>query len=204
MKRKGLTFKIIILLIVSAAFVMAKFGKAGAQEVSPATDIPTVQQDTPGGSDNSSGDTFKGFGGKEDESLLMPVLKLVGALLLVVVAIYGFLFLLKKMMSSGLPGTGGRMIEVIESSAVAPKKSVALVRYSDRAVLIGIADNAISVLAELDPEETQKVLKEASSGRKPAGFKGILDSAKGRIDNLGLGGLKAVMFAPKKSKTQTA
>ncbi|GEM_PF-1214943 len=204
MKRKGLTFKIIILLIVSAAFVMAKFGKAGAQEMSPAADVPTVQHSTPSGNANTSEDSFKGFGGKESESLLLPVLKLIGALLLVVAAIYGFLFLLKKMMSSGLPGTGGRMIEVIESSAVAPKKSVALVRYSDRAVLIGIADNAISVLAELGPEETLKVLKEAASGRKPAGFKSILDSAKGRVDNLGFGSLKAVMFSPKKSKTQAA
>lgn len=203
MKRRGLTFKIIILLVVSAAFVLAKFGKAGAQEFSPAKDKQEFSQTAPVHESTVDTKTAPEFGRKSGDSLVMPMLKLVGALLLVVVAIYGFLFVLKKMMGQG-NGGAGKMIEVLESSAIAPKKSVALVRYSDKAVLVGIADNAISVLAELDPKETKKVMQESQSGRTPVGFKGVLDSARGRLDILGLNKFKAAIIPGSKSKTQAA
>ncbi len=203
MKRKGLTFKIIILLIVSAAFVLAKFGRAGAQEFSPVQDKAQLSQSQSVQESTGEAKAAPSFGRKGDDSLMMPMLKLVGALLLVVVAIYGFLFVLKKMMGQG-GGNGGKLIEVLESSALGPKKSVALVRYSDKAVLVGIADNAISVLAELDSAETQKIMQESQPGRTPAGFKGVLDSARGRLDTLGLNKFKAAILSGSKNKTQAA
>jgi len=203
MKRKGLTFKIIILLIVSAAFVLAKFGTAGATEYTPFLDGKPVSHSDASAQVPSENMTTPAFGKGGGDSLLWPMLKLVGALLLVVAAIYGFLFVLKKMMGQG-SRSGGRLIEVLESSAIGPKKSVALVRYTDKAVLVGIADNSISVLAELSPEETGKILQESNPGRTPAGFKGVLDSARGRLDTLGLTKFKAAILPGSKSKTQAA
>ena len=67
-----------------------------------------------------------------------------------------------------------------------------------------MADNAISVLAELDSEETGKIIREAAAGRKPAGFKSVFDSARGRLEGAGLGKIGAAMLSGIKSKTRAA
>lgn len=213
MKKRGLSLKLIILLIVSAAFVLARFGTAGADEIPADKTADQVEvgstraiSDAPeqSGSADRKEQAARTFGREDGDSLAMPVIKLIGALLLVVGAIYGFLYVLKRMMGQGGTRGRGRMIEVLETSTIAPKKSVALVRYTDKAVLIGVADNAISVLAELNPEETKGIVTEASVGTSQPGFKGILESARGRLDNLGFQGFKAIIRTAKKDSTQAA
>jgi flagellar biosynthetic protein FliO len=121
------------------------------------------------------------------ESLTWSMVKLVGALAVVVVGIYGFLYILRRMMGGKLSANRtSRLIEVLETTFVAQKKSVSLVRFGDRAVLIGISEGNMTALAELGSEETTKIMA-ASAVEKPApGFKNILHDAREKWLNLGI------------------
>jgi flagellar biosynthetic protein FliO len=132
----------------------------------------------------------------EEEPMIWSMLKLIGALVVVVAGIYGFLYLLRKMMGGRLSSNrSNRIIEVLETSYVAQKKSVSLVRFSDRAVLVGVTDNNMTPLAELSSEETAKILQEMQSEKSSAGFKNILSNAKEKYFALSAGKAKTPELA---------
>jgi len=84
------------------------------------------------------------------------------------------------------------MIEVLETSFIAQKKSVSLIRFAERAVLVGVTDNSMTPLAELSSDETAKVISEIQNERTGAGFKGMLNSAREKYKTLNLGGTKTI------------
>ncbi len=88
------------------------------------------------------------------QSSAMAIVKMLGALALVIVCIYGGLHLVKKSMGRMQRQAGrSKMIEVLETQYVGPKKAVSLVRVGNRAVLLGVTDGTINVLTELTPDE---------------------------------------------------
>jgi flagellar protein FliO/FliZ len=114
------------------------------------------------------------------------IVKMVSALLIVILSIYFCVFLLKKFMSRGYGGARkDRLLEVIESTYVGPKKTVSLVRVADRSVLIGVTDQSISVLTELDSEKTASLVSVDVQVEESAGFAGFLRSASARIKEIG-------------------
>ncbi len=179
----------LIILIISASYVLAKIGGAVA-ETKPLEQITAesgdnLQQDAD--QDKKPVEAFP-FG-ENKESVNAALFKLIGALIIVVAAIYGFLYLLKKMMGSGFSGNRKtRHIEVIETTYIAQKKSISLVRFGGRSVLVGVGDSGINVLAELTPEETSRLVAETATESKneSIGFKGLLDNARTRFSNFSL------------------
>ncbi|MCX6826375.1 MAG: flagellar biosynthetic protein FliO [candidate division Zixibacteria bacterium] len=118
----------------------------------------------------------------DSESVVISLAKLIGALVVVVGAIYGFLFILKKMMGAKLSANrGSRLIEVLETTYIAQKKSVSLVRFGGRAVLVGVSEGNMTALAELNPEETAQITAESTLEKSNVGFKNILIDAKEKI-----------------------
>ena len=90
---------------------------------------------------------------------VLPSLTRIGLSLCVIVAIiYLTIFLLKKLSGNRIGGKKGTAIQVVETTYLAPKKSVCLLKLADRAVLVGITDNNINLLTELEwdslPQET--------------------------------------------------
>lgn len=121
-------------------------------------------------------------------SELPSMLKLGSALVIVLASIYGGIFLLKKMMGKKYSGNRRHeLLEIIETTFVAPKKSVTLLRVADKAVLIGTTETNISVLTELDSAKTKEVLAQIESEPAQESFGGIFKSAAERIREMRVG-----------------
>ncbi len=96
--------------------------------------------------------------GKEGSSSYSAVLKMISALVIVIACIYLSMLLIKKGLGKKFSSNKEiNVLEVLETTYLAPKKSVSLLRVADKSVLIGITDNQISVLTELGVEETAKL-----------------------------------------------
>lgn len=199
-KNRKILLVIIIILIVSASLIMSQFGDVSAgdgnttEEVSESSST-FVEKET---SEQSAKPVY-------NESIAFSLAKLLGALLVVVVGIYGFLYLLRRMMGQRFSGNrSSNLIEVLETAYVAQKKSVSIVRFSDRAVLIGVGESGISVLAELNAEETGRMVAGFAAEKPSSGFRSVLRDAKGRLTGLNMGRLKTLRLSRNADRPQTA
>ncbi|MCM2271319.1 MAG: flagellar biosynthetic protein FliO [candidate division Zixibacteria bacterium] len=114
------------------------------------------------------------------------IIKMITALAVVVVCIYVGIWLLKKLTSRRYSnGRKALMLEVLETAYIDPKKSLSLVRVADRSVLIGVTDNQISVLTELDTELTKAAMEAASKGTQGESFSTMLKSATQKFAGFG-------------------
>ncbi len=114
----------------------------------------------------------------------ISIIKMLAALAVVIGCIYLGIYLLKKLMSRRNRGGGAeRILEILETAYIDPKKSLSLVRVADKSVLIGVTDNQISVLTELDPEKTLALASASSTGRQ-GGFAGLLRSATDKLKGM--------------------
>lgn len=139
--------------------------------------------DRAGGPENSTVGIVSESGG----SVLPSILKMVSALVVVLFALYGSVYLLKKGMGRKFArGKAGCALEVLESTFVAPRKTVSLVRVADRAVLIGITDHQISVLTELSVEQTAALQSIQTESTPSTGFSDILAAATRKVKDFRL------------------
>jgi len=103
--------------------------------------------------------------------------KNVSMVLIVIGLLVLFLHFLRKYLFRPLGGgISGGQFQVIRQFHLGPKKSVTLVRFANRLLLLGVTDGNINTLAEIDdPEEVEKIIAEAAkSGDSPGGaFKDI-------------------------------
>ena len=114
------------------------------------------------------------------ESVLPSLTRIAVSLCVIVAIIYLTVFLLKKLSNSHIGGRKGTAIQIVEQTYLAPKKSVCLLKLADRAVLVGITENSMNLLTEMEwdalPQETIE-----KSDRAHAGFQGFLNEAAGRF-----------------------
>lgn len=115
-------------------------------------------------------------------SSLLSLIRMISALSIVLICIYLALYLLKRIMGKRYSG-GGRynLLEVLGTICVAPKKTVSLIRVADKSVLVGMTDNQISVLTELDTAETAEIVAEHKDNKEKDRFNELLKSASHRI-----------------------
>ena len=127
-------------------------------------------------------------------TVLPSLLKMGAALVLVIACIYAGLYALKRLMNgrrSGDPRSGA--LEVLETTFVAPKKTVSLVRVADKSVLIGVSDSRISVLTELDATQTAEIIAAQTIRKESDSFKKLLTAASDRVKRIGLGRTRAAL-----------
>ena len=110
---------------------------------------------------------------------------MVGALVLVIICIYLAVFLLRRVMGTRNRGKGSNaLLEIIESTYVAPKKTISLVRVADKAVLIGITEGNMTVLTELDADQTAVALsgeQKVTEADPEDQFDKLFERAAGRL-----------------------
>lgn len=128
-------------------------------------------------------------------SSMPSMFKMLGALIVVIVCIYVGLFLLKKSMGKRYGGLKGGALEVLETTHIAPKKSVTLVRVADRAVLVGVTESQITVLTELGSEETAELMQNVATEQETAGFKQMFEAATQRVKTFTTKGSPAALEA---------
>jgi len=120
-------------------------------------------------------------------STMPSLIKLVSALIVVIICIYLGIFLLKKLMGKKYSGNSRKnFLEVLETTYIAPKKSVTLLRVADKAVLIGMSESHIAVLTELDDAKTKEILVTMKAEEEATPFKNMLKSATQKWKKVGL------------------
>lgn len=159
---------------------------------------------------NADADGKKAFGAESsivaqsetasDQSAFSPgvptgsIVKMVSALVIVIFSIYLCVMLLKRFLGRKYGGRGGESaLEVIESTYVGPKKMVSLVRVADKAVLIGVTDQNISMLTELDADATAELAGAKGSVPQNAGFASFMKTASAKIKEMTTGKNQAAL-----------
>ena len=107
------------------------------------------------------------------------------ALVLVIGAIYLTLYLLKRGMGRRISrGTRGDLIQVIETTYLAPKRSLSVVRVGDKGALIAMSETSINLLMEIDNLEEKLKVRTSKSREEETGFVSALKRAKGQLTAL--------------------
>jgi len=114
------------------------------------------------------------------ESVLPSLSRIAISLCIIVAIIYATVFVLRKLSGNRFGGKRGSSIQIIEQTYLAPKKSVCLLKLADRAVLVGITDQNINLLTELEWEAMPQEAIERSV-KQQSGFQGFLNDAAGRL-----------------------
>lgn len=90
------------------------------------------------------------------------IIKLIFPLLLISLLLYGLLVFVKKY-SFKRGGNTIKNIKVLSNQMIMPKKFLSVVRVKDKLLILGISDNNINLLKELDADESD-LITENSSG----------------------------------------
>jgi flagellar protein FliO/FliZ len=147
-----------------------------SQAVTPTTPTDSIGQ--------GASPAYQPMTGKSEAAV--SLIKMLVALAVVIVCIYVGVFLLKKLMVKHRNGrSGNSLLEVIETAHLDPKKSLSLVRVADKAVLIGVTENQISVLTELDAVRTQAMIQQTIQQQSDDGFMSMLKSATDKFRGQG-------------------
>jgi len=122
-----------------------------------------------------------------EASPMSAIVKMMAALALVIALVYAVLWFMRRMMGRRYGRrNGNNALEVLESAYVGPHKTVSLVRVGKRSVLVGVTDTQVSVLTELDADETEQLLVRDEAAAPQPSFSGALASAVDRIKDFGL------------------
>ena len=119
---------------------------------------------------------------RETTSLVTAIFKVMGSLATVVGLMLLLFFLFKKFgFNKGLSRSGS-LIKVIESRLVAPKKYIAIVEIADKCVAVGITDNSITMLTDVDSTFAENSKNSKNHDEAPS-FTGLLKKATHSIQN---------------------
>jgi len=115
------------------------------------------------------------------------VLKMISALVVVIVAVYVGLYLLRRMMGRRATGAlGVDALTVLQTTYVGQHKAISLVKVGNRSVLVGVTDSQISTLTELDQEETEEIMGQTAEPARSESFSKLLAGAADKLKMFGL------------------
>ena len=178
-KRRSQLAVILIVIVALFGVLVIRTDQATAVKATSAPAESTTLQDQ---AEASTGTETEGFYSSAAPSLF----KLISALVVVIACIYVGVYLLRRMMGKKYSGNRqNNLLEVLETTYIGPKKTVSLVRVADRAVLVGTSENHISPLAELDADETARLLAATGPEEETESFKKVLNTAVTKLKEFG-------------------
>lgn len=183
-KKKSQLFTLGIIIIALMGVLIINSGSATANNNETVkTDQVEKTAATDNGAQSKAGDESPI--GQYSSQIMPSMFKLGGALILVIACIYGGLFLLKKSMGKKYSNNRTNSnLEIIETTHIAPKKTLTLVRVADKAVLVGTTENNMSVLTELDETKTAELLAQMEIETEQDNFKDLISIASNKLKNL--------------------
>lgn len=120
-------------------------------------------------------------GNSETLTLIVAIIKVVGSLAVVVGLMLLAMHFVKKLGIGRAMLQSGKLIDIIDSRMIAPKKYVTVVKIADECVALGVTDQQITMLAKLKDYSLDDA--EAGSGskqeRRRASFSSVLEKAAG-------------------------
>ena len=104
--------------------------------------------------------------------------ELIIGLAIVIILLILTLWVLKYISRMRFPGPGAEPIQVLSTRYLEPKKAIALVRIGGRVFVIGIAEQALTTLGELSPEQASTLHLDAQ--QNPQVFQNLLSRFRGK------------------------
>jgi len=111
--------------------------------------------------------------------------QLIFGLAIVIILLILTLWVLRFIMRSrltGAAGAAGDAVTVLTIRYLDPRKAVALVRIMNRVFIIGVADQSLTTLGELTPEEAGALQRDATNNHQV--FANIFDRIRKRRSSL--------------------
>src|SRR3954447_17674968 len=99
----------------------------------------------------------------------MDTVALIGRVLVSLAAVLGVMWVIARRMRAGGKTRATKLIEVLGRQQVSKGASVAVVRIGEQALILGVTDNQVSVLADTDLAAAQAVVAENETTRRGAG-----------------------------------
>ncbi|GHV19264.1 hypothetical protein FACS189494_00360 [Spirochaetia bacterium] len=116
---------------------------------------------------------------------VFAMFRVILVLALVAAAIYGLVFLLKRGKAAGASANIDPFLKVLAITPLTAKSAAAVLGLGDKAWLVGIGDNSVSLIAEFSDKETIDAMrlayseKDAATRAKYINFKDILSKLTG-------------------------
>lgn len=169
------TKKLIAAVIVFMAAVFALY----SQTTTAANDqsAATITEESIVFSDDASGDTGSSAQSYKGPSTVGMFVRMIVVLIIVVGLIYGVLWFIKK--KTNVVKTDDEYLRRAAYINIAPGKSVEVITLIDKAYLIGVTEDNITLLGEIHDDELIKAMNlsadKKNNTKKPATFSDVLD-----------------------------
>lgn len=99
----------------------------------------------------------------------MDTVALIGRVLVSLAAVLGVMWVVARRMRGNGKVRATKLIEVLGRQQVSKGASVAVVRIGEQALVLGVTDNQVSVLADTDLAAARAIAAENEAGRRTAG-----------------------------------
>lgn len=103
--------------------------------------------------------------------LTAAAIKMVMALGVVLLMVWGLYRLAKGRLTVGPPGSRQKMMHIVESQYVGVKKSIAMVKIPGSVLILGVGADNVNLLTQIDDPEVLRDITVASKDRRHASFK---------------------------------
>ena len=167
---KGKKLIAVMLLCVTAVFSLYS-QNTNTQNETPLTEESIVISDDTGTDGASANQSYKG------PSTVGTFVRMIVVLIIVVALIYGVLWFIKK--KTNVVKTDDEYLRRAAYINIAPGKTIEVITLIDKAYLIGVTEDNITLLGEIDDKELIHAMNltadKKNNTKKPASFADVLD-----------------------------
>ena len=133
---------------------------------------------------NSSGveDTSGNSSPAKEPNLFFPFLRTIFVLAVVIAVIYLIAWFFKKSITPG--AENDLFLKKTASITLAPGKTVQIVTFQDKAYMLGVSDNSITLLSEINDKElvdTMNLQADSANASRPRDFASLLGAVSGSV-----------------------
>lgn len=162
-----------VIVFMAAVFALYSQTTTAANDQSAAT----ITEESIVFSDDASGDTGSSAQSYKGPSTVGMFVRMIVVLIIVVGLIYGVLWFIKK--KTNVVKTDDEYLRRAAYINIAPGKSVEVITLIDKAFLIGVTEDNITLLGEIHDDELIKAMNlsadKKNNTKKPATFSDVLD-----------------------------
>lgn len=170
-KSKKLLAAVIVFMAAVFALYSQTTTEANDQSAATITEESIIFSDDASGDTGSSAQSYKG------PSTVGMFVRMIVVLIIVVGLIYGVLWFIKK--KTNVVKTDDEYLRRAAYINIAPGKSVEVITLIDKAYLIGVTEDNITLLGEIHDDELIKAMNlsadKKNNTKKPATFSDVLD-----------------------------
>ena len=113
--------------------------------------------------------------------MLATAFKMLAALALVLGGLGIFFYFTRRVMRKDIGTSGGKMIRVLASQYIGPKKNISLVEIPGAILVVGIAGDSIRLLTKIEDKAILDQIHDQGSGRIPPSFTDQLNKITSRF-----------------------